>query len=73
MPNDYLKSIDSRLQRIEDKLEVRIVAAEHRIDKLESIEDQRKGGLKMLLGAITFLGTFAGAAGSYLHDLVSKA
>lgn len=58
MVNTRIDDVIDRLRRIEEK-----------VDTLQSADDQRRGGLRVFIGMFTVLGTIAGWAGSYLHEI----
>lgn len=66
--NDYLKSIDARLSRIEKKLDLEVKAVEKRVDTLEGIEDRRKGAVSVLVALGTLLSGIAAYVGSNIKD-----
>lgn len=56
-----ITDVINRLERIEDK-----------VDKLKEAEAARRGGLRVFIGMFSVLGTIAGWAGSYMHEIWSK-
>jgi energy-converting hydrogenase Eha subunit H len=67
MANDYLKSIDARLSRIEAKLDIDMSKVEDRVDILEAREERRKGALWVIGIALTGLSYI----GSNIKDWLS--
>lgn len=69
--NDYLKSIDKRLSKIEEAVGVKWDKLDTRINALESLEDRRKGATRML---VVIGGGFVGLCGyigSNLNSIIA--